>query len=179
MVTMQQSTIVIAFGALLAWLLTVILLATLTSCGAIVAWLWTLHPITYIWLSCHQVDVDVVKEILFACCSDVLSNSLHKCELLWFSLAELKAHGVRDNALFAWLWQFVGAIVCWPSLRKFGKIDYRKRVFQAFQALSCHFEGVGNSKETAGRTGFWSKDEPITELWLPVHEQPRSAVGSW
>jgi len=34
------------------------------------------------------------------------------------------------------------------------KIDYRKRVFQAFQALSRHYEGVGNSKETAGRTGF-------------------------
>ena len=32
--------------------------------------------------------------------------------------------------------------------------DCRKRVFQAFQMLSGHFEGVGNSKETAGRTGF-------------------------
>ena len=45
----------------------------------------------------------------------------------------------------------------------------RKRVFQAFQALSSHFEWVGNSKETAGKTGFWSKDEPnrmvITSPW--------------
>jgi len=36
----------------------------------------------------------------------------------------------------------------------------RKRVFQAFQALSSHFERVVNSKEMAGRTGFGSKDEP-------------------
>jgi len=32
--------------------------------------------------------------------------------------------------------------------------DYRKRVFQSFQALFKQFEGVDNSKETAGRTGF-------------------------
>jgi len=35
-----------------------------------------------------------------------------------------------------------------PSPGKFRKINCRKRAFQAFQALSSHFEGVGNSKET-------------------------------
>ena len=48
-----------------------------------------------------------------------------------------------------------------PSARKFWKIDYRKRVFQAFQALSRHYEGVGNSKETAGENWIliqrWTK----------------------
>jgi len=34
--------------------------------------------------------------------------------------------------------------------QKILKIDCRKRVFQAFQALSSHFEGMGNFKETAG-----------------------------
>jgi len=39
----------------------------------------------------------------------------------------------------------------WALPEKFFlKIDCRKGVFQAFQALSSHFEGAGNSKETAG-----------------------------
>jgi len=59
-----------------------------------------------------------------------------------------------------------------PYPRNLKKNDCRKRVFQAFQALCSHFEGMGNSKETAGRTGFWSKDEPnrtvITSLWTMI-----------
>ena len=41
-----------------------------------------------------------------------------------------------------------------PSPEDLEKNDCRKRVFQAVKALSSHFEEVGNSKETAGRTGF-------------------------
>jgi len=58
---------------------------------------------------------------------------------------------------------------------KFWISDCRKRVFQAFQALSSYFEGVGNSRK---RWGELDSDPKMnqTERWLPVQEQPRSAV---
>jgi len=53
------------------------------------------------------------------------------------------------------------------SLKKFRKIDCLtainfSSIFQAFQALSSHFKGVGNSNETAGRT----------ELQRPIGGRP-------
>jgi len=58
---------------------------------------------------------------------------------------------------------------CW-------KIDCRKRVFQAFQALSSHFEGGAIPRK---RRGELDSDPKMnrTERWLPVHGQPRSAVA--
>jgi len=59
-----------------------------------------------------------------------------------------------------------------PSPRKFKKIDCRKRVFQAFQAVSSHFEGVGNSMQGNGG-----------ENWIPIPPthpiSDNSSVNDW
>jgi len=63
-----------------------------------------------------------------------------------------------------------------PAGRKFWKIDYRKRVFQAFHALSFSLQEWVIPRKWRGELDSDPKMNQ-TEWWLPVHEQPRSAVA--
>ena len=59
--------------------------------------------------------------------------------------------------------------------RKCWKIDHRKRVFQAFQALSSHSEGVGNSAQTKSSFIPALAQLYLKKWWWPV-ASPRFGV---